>query len=157
MRSLSVLRGVVLAALAVGALTAQTIPFNLLVTLPNGNVVTVPNDQTIPFNTTVGTQTQATVTATYIGDSQATITKAPQDGLLGSNQFKVASTVTAPLVLNRGDSFKFTITYAPTNSSLASGQLTIPFTEPDPMTGAPVPNAILLGLQGTTPEFTLSY
>jgi hypothetical protein len=157
MRSLGLIRAVVLALLATGAVAAQTIPFNLLVTLPSGDAVTVPNDQTIPFNTTVGTQTQATVTATYIGNSQATITTAPQDGLLGSNQFKVTSTVVAPLVLNRGDSFKFTITYAPTNTSLASGQLTVPFTEPDPMTGMPAPNAIVLALQGTTPAFTLSY
>ena len=157
MKSLSIIRAVVFAGLLAGTVSAQTIPFNLLVTLPNGNAATVPNDQTIPFNTTVGTQVQATVTATYIGNSQATITQAPQDGLIGSAEFKVTSNVVAPSVLNRGDNIKFTITFAPTNASAAAGQITVPFTEPDPMTGAPVPNAIVLGLQGSTPEFTLSY
>ena len=157
MKPWSIIRAVVFAGLLAGTVSAQTIPFNLLVTLPNGNAGTVPNDSTIPLNTTVGTQEQVTVTATYIGNSQATLTQTPQQGLIGSNQFTVTSTVVPPLVLNRGDSFKFTITYAPTNSSLASGQITVPFTEPDPMTGAPVPNAIVLGLQGSTPAFTLSY
>ena len=74
MKPWSIIRAVVFAGLLAGTVSAQTIPFNLLVTLPNGNAGTVPNDSTIPLNTTVGTQEQVTVTATYIGNSQATLT-----------------------------------------------------------------------------------
>src|SRR5450631_2008983 len=121
MKPLSIIRAVVFAGLLAGTVSAQTIPFNLLVTQPDGNAFTVPNDQSLGFNTTVGTQEQFTVTATYIGSTQATITQAPQDGLIGSNQFKVTSNVVAPFVLNRGDNIKFTITFAPTNTSGAAG------------------------------------
>jgi len=150
-----VLRAVVLAVFAAGLVGAQSIPFNLLAT-ENGNAATIANDTTLPFSTTVGTQQQITILATYIGSLPATIVAAPQEGLLGSTEFTVTSTVTAGLVLNPSDSFKFVITFSPTTPAPVGGQISIPFTTPG-AGGIPVTSAILLGLQGTSPAFTLSY
>jgi hypothetical protein len=150
-----VLRGLMLAVLAAGFAGAQTIPFQLLAT-ENGNSATIANDAALNFVTTVGTQTQITVLATYTGTLQATITAPPQQWLLGSTEFTVTSTATAGLVLNPSDSFQFVITFSPTNANPAGAQLTIPFTEPG-AGGTPVKNSILLGLQGSSPAFTLSY
>ncbi len=155
MRSAIGLAGVVL-ALSAGVLSAQSIPFTLLATA-NGNASTVLNDSTLGFTTTVGTSTSITVKATYIGNLQATITATPQVGLVGSTQFSVSSDVMANTVLNRGDSFTFTVTYSPTNARGAAGQIEVPFTEPSTTGGMPVQNAILLGLQGMTPQFSLFY
>jgi hypothetical protein len=155
MRSGMLLRCALLAVFAGGVASAQTIPFTLLAT-ENGNAATIANDSILPFITTVGTQQQIAVLATYTGNIPATLTSAPQQGLLGSTEFTVTSTATAGLVLNPSDSFKFQITFSPTTSALAGGQLTIPFTVPG-AGGMPVSNAIVLSLQGSAPAFTLSY
>jgi hypothetical protein len=155
MQPRSVLCGVLVAVFAAGVASAQTIDFSLFVTL-NGTSGTVQNDTTLPFDTTVGTQEQASFVATYIGNTQATILKPPQQWLSGSSEFTLTSNVTLPLVLNPGDSFKFTVTFSPTNSTQVGGTLTVQFTEPG-AGGMPVQNAILLGLQGTAPNFVLSY
>ncbi len=135
--------------------SAQTINFTLLAT-ENGNTATIANDSSLPFNTTVNTQVSATVQATYTGNTQATILNTPQQGLIGSTEFTVTSKLTAGTVLNPGDSFSFAITFKPTNTNGAAAQITIEFTEPG-QGGMPVQNAITLGLQGTSPNFVLSY
>jgi len=155
MRSGMLLRCASLAVFAAGLASAQSIPFTLLAT-ENGNAATIANDSILPFITTVGTQQQITVLATYTGNIPATITAGPAQWLLGSTEFTVASTATAGLVLNPSDSFKFQITFSPTTSALAGGQITIPFTVPG-TGGMPVQNAIVLSLQGSAPAFTLSY
>src|SRR5579862_5236604 len=148
-----ILRGFILSAFAIGVASAQTIPFQLFAT-ENGNSATVANDSQIDLSTTVGTKTTVTIKATYIGNSVATIANQPQ--LIGSTQITFASQQTPPLMLNPGDSYTFTVTYAPTTTIEAQAQLTIVFTEPG-TTGAPVQNQILLSFVGTTPAFTLSY
>ncbi len=155
MPSRLLLRGFILTVFAAGLASAQSIPFILFAT-ENGSSATIANDATLPFSTTVGTQIQATVQATYTGTIPATLTQAIPAGLLGSTEFTVTSAATAGLVLNPGNSFKFVITFAPTSATAAGAQLTIPFTVPGPG-GTPVPSAILLNLQGTSPAFTLSY
>src|SRR5271166_5410119 len=155
MLSRLLLRGLLLAVLAAGVASAQAINFFLLAT-ENGNTASILNNTTLPFNTTVGTQVSATVQATYIGGTQATILNTPQQGLIGSIEFTVTSKLTAGTVLNPGDSFSFAITFSPTNANGAAAQITIQFTEPG-KGGVPVQNAITLGLQGTSPNFVLSY
>ncbi len=156
MLSRLLLRGFFLAVLAAGVVSAQTINFSLFATV-GGQSATIPNDSNLPFTTTIGTQETGTVQAIYTGNVQATITQLPQSSLIGSTEFTITSTVmTVPLVLNPGDSFKFTIIFSPTNSSQAGAIINIPFTEPG-TGGVPVKNAIQLSLTGMTPEFTLSY
>ncbi len=156
MRSGMLLRTGLLAVFAAGLVSAQSIPFTLLATAQNGNAATVANDSVLPFSATVGTQTQITVLATYTGSLPATLSAGPQLWLLGSTEFTVTSTAAAGLVLNPSDSFKFVITFSPTSPNAAGAQITIPFTTPG-TGGTAVPNAIVLGLQGTSPAFTLSY
>jgi hypothetical protein len=153
-----VLRGFFLAVLVAGAVSAQTINFQLFATV-DGQSATVPNDFDLAFNTTVGTQETGTVRAIYVGNTQATITQLPQasQSLIGSTEFTITSTVmSVPLVLNPSDSFTFSIIFSPTSPNQAGAIISIPFTEPGPG-GVPVKNAIQLNLLGTTPQFTLSY
>jgi hypothetical protein len=145
------------AVFASGPASAQTIDFRLQATL-NGQSALLGNGATIPFLTTVGATQTATVIATYIGGSQATISLQPQ--YTGSTEFTVMSTVTAPPpeVFNPNQFFTLTITFSPTNANQASGVITVNYTEPGTGTnGAPVQNSIVLNLVGQAPLFTLGY
>jgi len=149
------LTGSILAILGAGAASAQAIDFTLLVTADN-QTNTVSNDTTIPIIGQVGTQSTATVVATYTGSTQATIAM-PQ--LLGSTAFTVSipnASVTFPLVLTRGQQFTFVVTYTAQNANLVTGQVEIAYTEPG-TTSTVVSNAILLVFQGVAPSFQLSY
>jgi len=153
-----VLRGVVWAALlavfAAGMASAQTIDFTLLA-IENGQAALIPNDYELPFLTTVGTQQTATVKATYTGTTQATITTLPQQ--VGSTEFTLTSTLALPAVLGPGQSFTLTITFKPTNSAEALGEISVTYTEPTGTGGSPVANVIQIGLEGESPSFVLSY
>ncbi len=163
MRSVSRLfsAGLTLALLGAGLARAQTIDFQLLLK-QNGNAFVIPNDETIDVSTAVNTQTQVSITATYTGSSQATISAAPTTWLLGSTQFTVAlvstttGSTTLPLMLGPGQSFTFTVNFAPTNANGASAEINIPYTEPG-TGGMTTQNAIILAFMGSSPAFTLSY
>jgi hypothetical protein len=74
MLSRLVIRIWILAAFSVGLASAQSFNFNLLVT--EGSVsATVLNNSQVPISADVGTQAQADVRATYVGNAQATIPK----------------------------------------------------------------------------------
>jgi hypothetical protein len=149
-----VIRSLILAAIAAGLASAQTIDFTLVAS-SNGQSSMISNGSTLPFVTTVGTQQQITVKATYNGSSQATITQALQQQ--GSTEFTVVSTnLTVGEMLTFGDSFTLVITYSPTTPAEALGTLAVTYTEPG-AGGTAVQNAIQLGLQGTSPSFVLSY
>jgi hypothetical protein len=141
--------------LAAGVASAQSIPFTILATA-NGNATTIPNGATLSLSTTVGTQAQVAIQATYTGSSQATFPQSPAAGLLGSTEITVTSTQTFPLVLNPGDSLKYIISFAPTDANGAQAFLNIPFTQPG-AGGVPVQSTITMTVVGTTPQFTLSY
>ena len=153
-------RGAMLAALGLGIAAAQSaFDFSLLVTV-NGISNTVPNNQTIPIGAAVGTTGQATVVATYLGASQATISAPPT--VFGSLEITAKITAsstgstTLPIVLAPGQSVTFVVTYAPTSAVQAVSQVTLAYTEPG-TTSATVSNAIVLVFQGTSPSFVLSY
>jgi len=145
----------ILAVLGAGLASAQTIDFNLLAT-SNGQTASVPNDFTVPIIGEVGTQTSATIVATYAGLSQATISNKPT--LLGSTELTVSvpGNVTFPVILAPGQTFTYVVTYAPTNANIANAQVEVAYTEPG-TTGSPVSSAIVLLFSGTAPVFTLSY
>jgi hypothetical protein len=149
------LRGVVFAVLAAGLASAQTFDFQLEAT-ENGQAASIANNATLPFLTTVGTTETATVTATYIGASQATISQPPVR--IGSNEFSVTSNLVTPEVLTPGEFFTLTITFSPTNPNGAGGVITVNYTEPpvSPST-TPVQGSIVINLVGQSPDFTLGY
>lgn len=146
----------ILMLLGAGVVSAQSINFSLFVTV-NGNSGTVANGGDVLINGQVGTQTTATVVATYTGPTQATIAKKPQ--ILGSSSLTVVTVpdnLTYPLVLGLGQTFTFVVTYQPSNTTIANAQVEVQYTEPGTTTGT-VPGAILLQFTGTAPAFTLSY
>lgn len=150
--------GLVLGALAAGLATAQsTFNFNLLLTPASGSPGTISNNSTVNLVGQVGTQTSVTITATYTGTSQATISTPTSTWVLGSTEITVALVKnTVPFMLGPGQSFSFTVTYDPTNASGVSAQITVPYTEPGTSTTT-VSNAIVLLFNGLAPAFTLSY
>jgi hypothetical protein len=156
--SRTLLAGSLLALLGAALASAQNIDFTLFVTA-NGQTDRIPNDSQIGLSANSNT---ATVKATYVGSSQATVgdSQSPGDWLEGSTQFTITvpNSETFPLVLTAGQSFSFTITYtaSATNAAAgAQGQINIPYSEPG-ATG-PVTSAIILTLLGEAPAITLSY
>ncbi|HEY3838774.1 MAG TPA: choice-of-anchor D domain-containing protein, partial [Bryobacteraceae bacterium] len=158
MRARFVFCGLLLAIAAVSIAGAQSFPFQLLAVPETGQPAGVTNGSPITFSAPLGSQTSVVFTATYEGTSQATLlsTASVSSWLIGSTEFSLTTTATPGMVLNIGDSFKFTITFHPTTASQASAQLDIPFTEPG-AGGVPAQNAIQLSLTGSAPEYTLSY
>ncbi len=146
-------RSLILGTFVAAAASAQTIPFNLLVTV-NGVSSSVSNDSTISVNAPIGTQTQVVVKATYTGTSQATVSSQPT--VLGSTDFKAAVTDTLPEVLSPGQVLTFTVTYTPSTANGSSAQVSVTYTEPG-SGGTTTSNSIVLVFQGTSPSFTLSY
>jgi len=144
----------ILAALGAGLAGAQNIDFSLFVTV-NGSSGTVANDNAVAILGVVGTQTTATVVATYTGSTQATISKPT---IIGSSSLTltVPAAPTYPLVVAAGQTFTFVVTYAPTDATLANAQVEVPYTEPGTATPT-VSSAILLQFQGAAPAFTLTY
>jgi len=156
---------VMLSALGAGLASAQTIDFLLTYTVPGQAPVTFNNDTLLPpFSAQT---TQATITAEYIGSSQATIAAGPQGTipwLVGSTEFtlSVPTTVTFPLVLNPGQKLSFTIAFTPSssNTSAAGATITIPYTEPNTASGATsatVSSAIVILVEGTSPAVSFAY
>lgn len=150
----------ILGLVSAGAASAQNIDFLLLYSA-NGQTISFNNDTTVPLS---ADNPQATITATYIGTSQATIAKGPTDvppWLIGSTEFTVTvpMTETFPLVLSPGQSLTFNITFRPTSPSPASATITIPYTEPNTAPGAtmPISNAIVIPLLGTSPQISFAY
>ncbi len=157
----SILRGfftsLILAALAAGVASAQTIDFNLLAIPTNGNPATIPNGQTIDLVApNVGGQTQVTIVATYTGNTQATIPAVPPP--LGSTEITVSVPAgeTFPLVLTKNETLTFTVKYTAATANQVSAQITIPYTEPGTTTPI-INNSISLLIVGQAPAFTLSY
>ena len=120
--------------------------------------LTITNNTTVQVAATgVGVATPVTIQATYIGSTQATIANQPVI-TQGSVQFAltVPAKETFPLVLTKGQVFTFTMTYTPTNSSGASAQVIIPYTEPS-SSGGTATNSITLLFEGFAPSVSLGY
>lgn len=153
--------GLFLAFLSAGLCSAQTVDFTLLYTAPNQQPITFLPDTTIPFSANAPT---ATITAQYIGNTQATIAvgpAGPPPWLVGSTEFTLAvpMTETFPLTLGPGQSLTFSVTFKPVSSSTAAATITIPYTEPNTAPGAtaPISNAIVIPLAGTVPAISFAY
>ncbi len=152
----------ILVAFGAGLVSAQSaFDFNLLVT-ENGQSSNVPNGQTIPVTTQVGTKAQVTVVATYLGATQATISAPPL--VEGSTEYTAMitgpttapPTTATPIVLGPGQNLTFVVTYAPTSATQANATVEIVYTEPGSTTPT-VSNAIFLAFEGFSPNFSLFY
>lgn len=133
--------------------------FQLLVT-QGETAFTATSGSSVQFTVPVGSSVSATVRATYTGAGQVTIDRQPT--VLGSTAFSASISQTLPLTLTPGASVTFEVRYRPNTAAQASAQLNLAFTE---TTASTVPGnppvttagAVLLGLVGTAPSFTLSY
>lgn len=121
------------------------------------NVFVVPNGSTLNLTAAgVGRPASLNVTITYQGSSAAVFAAAPS--LLGSAAFSVSAIGQLPVRLEPNSSLSFDVTYSPTSAAAAGAQLSLAFTEPGASASAPSANgSILLNLNGTTPDLTLSY
>jgi hypothetical protein len=150
-----IIGGLILAVFACGAASAQNIDFTLTA-FENGQSAIITNGSTLPLSTAVGTTATATITARYAGSSVATITAFQP---IGSTEFNVTSNLTMlPEMLTPGQNFTITITYTPTTAAEANGDITVTYTEPGTgSSSTPVQNEIEIGLQGTSPSYSLGY
>jgi hypothetical protein len=146
-----------LLAVALAPLEAQ-----VLIRVQQGNNITpVANGASVTLASTgVGAPVTAVVTLTYTGNTSITFTSGPQ--LLGSPDFSI---VTPPpgATLGPGQSMAFEVRYLPSSGLLAQSALDYAFRQaaPPPPEGQPaqpsVPGIIAIGLNGTSPEYSLAY
>lgn len=133
--------------------------FSLLIT-QGDNAFSATSGSSVQFTAPLGSSVAATVRATYSGTGQATLDRQPV--ILGSTAFSASIAQTLPLTLTPGSSVTFEVRYRPNTAAPASAQLNLSFVETIPATvpGNPpvsTAGAVLLGLVGTAPSFTLSY
>lgn len=166
-------RSILLTTLALLASTAgfvraqsTTFPFQIIVTT-NSTSSTLANGGQISFNAPVNQTQTATVTATYQGTGQVTISQAPN--VLGSTSFQnpypTLSFVGQPLqklpyLLNPGDSITLSIAFDPSSAQEVSATLVQNFSETAPSSTGTLQttqNSITLVLVGTAPNFVFSY
>jgi hypothetical protein len=151
-------RLVAFATLFVSPMLAQQVPLQLLVT-QSGNAFRVQNGATLVFNTPIGQTQEAQVAATYTGTGSLQLTEPPT--VFGAASFSVSFTQSLPLTLKPGDTFNFVVSFRPSDSPAVSAQLALPFRETVTPPGSTVATttlgAVNLGLQGTAPNFVLSY
>ena len=148
-----------LTAAFTAAAFAQQFPFQLVATQGN-NAANVQNGGGLAFTSPVGQTQTAQLKATYTGSGQITISQQPL--IIGSVAFTASFSADTPLTLTSGASVLVTIQFKPTNSTLSTAQLNLPFTETLAATtagGTPTTtsSAINLSLQGSAPNFVLSY
>jgi hypothetical protein len=134
----------------------------VLIRVQQGNNITpVANGASVTLASTgVGAPVTAVVSLTYTGSTSITFDSGPQ--LLGSPDFSI---VTPPSrsTLGPGQSLAFEVRYLPTSGLLAQSALDFPFRQaaPPPATGQTpqpsVPGIIAIGLNGTSPEYSLAY
>ncbi|MGH9614743.1 MAG: choice-of-anchor D domain-containing protein, partial [Bryobacteraceae bacterium] len=127
------------------ALAQTTVPFKIDVEQQDGSQ-TVSNGTTINMGSSaVGIPLKMTVSLTYTGATTATISAAPK--ITGSNSFSVSSQVTTPINLSPNDTFTFDVAYTASDSSKATAQLQIDYSEASPSPGVPATNnSVQLGL-----------
>lgn len=137
---------------------AQQFPLQLLVTQA-GSAITIPNGATLAFSASIGQTQTADVRATHAGSGPITFSNAPT--VFGSTAFQVLFTQSLPVTLQPGESFTFTIQFRPLSAAQSNAQLSFPFQQTLPPSGATGPttvtNAINLTLQGNAPSLVLSY
>jgi hypothetical protein len=137
---------------------AQT---SLLIRVQQGNNVSqVANNGTIALNSAgIGRAVNLTVTITYTGRTSLSFSQAPV--ILGSQDFSVSSPPPANIALQPSQSVSLGLTFLPSSGQIAQAELDYQFSEAQVQTPGqtvpPVAGQVVLGLNGTTPEYSLSY
>jgi hypothetical protein len=144
--------GLLALALALSA-SAQTIPFQLLVT-QGPNTSTVQNGGAVSFVAPTGGSQTAQITGTYSGSGKVTVSQPAE--VFGSTSFTAKISGALPLTLDPGDSLSITVTFSPTSTAQTNAQLDVPYVETVSGNLANT-NTITLSLQGIAPGFALSY
>lgn len=134
----------------------------VLIRVQQGNNITpVANGASVTLASTgVGAPVTALVTLTYTGTTSITFTGGPN--LLGSLEFSIV-TPPSSTTLSPGQSTAFEVRYLPSSGLLAQCALDYAFLQaaPPPAAGQPaqpsVPGIIAIGLNGTSPEYSLAY
>jgi hypothetical protein len=127
------------------------------------NVAQVANGGTVTVNSTGVSQAKTlVVTITYIGSTTLGFSQAPV--MLGSPDFTITRYPTPNTTLNPNQSLTMELRYLPSSSQQALSALDYSFLQsnppstdpkiPDPL---PTPGLITIGLNGTTPEYSLYY
>ncbi|MGJ5813884.1 choice-of-anchor D domain-containing protein [Paludibaculum fermentans] len=140
----------------------------VLIRVLQGNIVTpVANGGSVSVGSLgIGQPKSLSVTITYIGSTTLAFPQAPQ--LLGAQDFSVTSAPPLNAVLNPNESLTVQLTYLPSSSQSAVAELDYGFlqssvqttptaTQPNPAFIPPQPGIVAIVLNGTTPEFSLSY
>ena len=150
----SVLLTIGLAAVAVG----QQVPFQLVATQGN-NAATIQNGGGLTFTAPVGQTQTAQVKATYTGAGQITISQQPiTSDLRRSPQASSGNAATA--TKSRRQRYHDDSIPANQHSPQTTAQISLPYSEATPSAGGSTTTTlgtISLALQGTAPNFVLSY
>lgn len=147
-----------LLAAALAPLEAQ-----VLIRVQQGNNITpVANGAAVMLASTgVGAAVTAQVTLTYIGNTSITFSSDPK--LLGSPDFSIATAPPSGATLAPNQSLSFEVRYLPSSGLLSQAALDYAFLQapPPPVEGQPsqssAPGIIVIGLNGTAPEYSLAY
>lgn len=150
------------AVLAPLGLRAQTaVPFLLRVQQAETSAI-VANGGGVSVNTNVGRTEDLTIIATYQGQGTATLVSDPE--ILGSTAFTVLSAPAAPIVLFPGGTYRFTVRFTPRTARAVVSQVTLSYrevittpTSPTTSTTTTTAGTVIVQLQGTAPDFVLSY
>ncbi len=127
------------------------------------NIVPVPNGGSVTVNSTgVAQPKKLQVTVTYIGATTLTFPQAPE--ILGSQDFSITRAPAPYTVLAPNQSLTIDLQYLPTSELLAQSEMDYGFqqsapvpTNPGQTAQPPTPGIIAIGLNGTAPEYFLSY
>lgn len=126
----------------------------------------VPNGGTVSVNATGVNQPRLlTITVTYIGTTSLRLSQEPQ--ILGSPAFSVTSPPSA-VALAPNQSLNLQVRFLPVTTQSSQAQLDLPFQEAappappaadnaTPVANPPKPGLIVLGFNGTVPEYALNY
>jgi hypothetical protein len=140
----------VLIGLALAGSAAAQIPFQLQYT-QGATISVVPNDSVLTLAAPLGQSQTLLMRATYSGTGSVTVTQAPF--LSGAGSFSAAINQSLPLTLQTGQSFQFSVRFAPSTPAVDTARLTIAFAETPASTVSP----ITLSLQGVTSAIVVSY
>ncbi|MBL0162052.1 MAG: choice-of-anchor D domain-containing protein [Bryobacterales bacterium] len=127
------------------------------------NIVPIPNGGSVTVNSTGVAQPRTLqVTVTYIGSTTLTFPQAPE--ILGSQDFSITRAPATYTVLAPNQSLTIDLQYLPSSELLAQSEMDFGFLQSAPVptipgqtAQPPTPGIIAIGLNGTTPEYSLSY
>lgn len=136
----------------------------VLIRVQQANSITpVANGGTVTVNSTAILQPKSLqVTITNVGTTRLTFAQAPE--LLGSQDFKITRPPNPNAVLTPSQSLTMELQYLPSTGQLVQSELDYAYVQaapapvdPNQPPQTPTPGIIVIGLNGTTPDYSLNY